>query len=291
MERATSHYAELLEQRFSNGMLAELQAYPNFVTWTLTQDDKKIPINPTTGRAASTTDPNTWTPLDEALDALKKGKGRGIGFVFSKEDPFTGIDIDHCVLNTKIIPEAREVVTNVWSYTERSPSQEGLHIIVKGTIPEGRRKDGIEIYSSGRYFTLTTNHLRGTPDTIEERQSQLITLYASLTPKETSREAFKPKDQQLYVSDRTLLEKAQNARNGAYFTTLYRGSVAGFGSKSEADFTLVLLLLYWSNDDTEQVKRLFRQSGLYDEKTDRQTAGSTYLDVTIANALKKRGKR
>ena len=94
-----------------------------------------------------------------------------------------------------------------------------------------------------------------------------------LSRKETPSEAFNPKYQQIYVSDETALKKAQNARNGECFTNLYRGTATGFRSKSEADFHLVLRLLYWTNDDVEQVKRLFRRSGLYDEKTDRPTKG------------------
>ena len=41
--------------------------------------------------------PNTWGNLEQALTALKTGNYHGIGFVFAEDDPFTGIDIDHCV--------------------------------------------------------------------------------------------------------------------------------------------------------------------------------------------------
>lgn len=88
-----------------------------------------------------------------------------------------------------------------------------------------------------------------------------------------------------------MLEKAENARNGASFTALYQGNIGGHTSKSEADFELVLRLLYWTNDDTDQVRRLFLGSKLADEKTLRPTKGTTYLDETIDNALKKRQKR
>ena len=89
-------------------------------------------------------------------------------------------------------------------------------------------------------------------------------------------------------SDAEVLEKAQSARNSARFQALWSGDISGFKSKSEADFTLVLYLLYWTNDDLAQTRRLFQQSGLYDEKTDRLTGEHSYLDVTIYNALKKR---
>lgn len=289
LEYNPEHYAALLAERFSH-VLQELQPYPNFVTWTRTKDNKKIPLNPTTGRAASTIDSATWTPIDQALDELRKGRGISIGFVFAENDSFTGIDIDHCVLKNDLSPQASEIITLLDSYTELSPSHTGLHIIVKGSIPDGRRKDSIEIYSTGRYFTLTTNHLIGTSDTIELRQSQLDILYASLSEYKPVLETPKAPEHQLFVSDEKVLEKAENARNGASFTALYNGNIAGYHSKSEADFVLILRLLYWCNDDIAQVKRIFLQSGLADEKTLRPTNGTDYLSYTVENALKKRRK-
>jgi len=89
-------------------------------------------------------------------------------------------------------------------------------------------------------------------------------------------------------SDAEVVEKARSARNGESFAALWQGNISGYMSKSEADFTLVLRLLYWTNDEIAQTKRLFQQSGLYDEKTERPTGEHSYLDVTIYNALRKR---
>ena len=71
----------------------------------------------------------------------------------------------------------------------------------------------------------------------------------------------------------------------------WRGDIADYRSKSEADFDLVLRLLYWTNDNVAQTKRLFRQSGLYDEKTDAPRGKGTYLDYTVENAIRKRRRR
>jgi primase-polymerase (primpol)-like protein len=50
------------------------------------------------------------------------------------------------------------------SYTEISPSGTGVHIYTKAKLPStGRRKNNIEFYNSGRYFTVTGWHLEGTP--------------------------------------------------------------------------------------------------------------------------------
>ena len=295
-----SRYAEALAERFSHGVLEDLQAYNHFVVWKKTPENKKIPFDPTSKSLARTDDPNTWGNLEQALTALKTGNYHGIGFVFSEDDPFTGIDIDHCVSKNQgtdsSVPyiytdEASKLMTDLWSYTELSPSKTGLHILVQGTIPEGRRKHSVEVYTTARYFTITTNQVKGTPETIEARQPQLDQLYASLSPQQNRRQAAPHQEYQIFVSDETVLEKAYNAGNGEDLKSLYNGNIARFKSKSHADWQLVLWLLYYSNDDVAQVRRLFLQSGLVDEKTLSSRGDSTYLDVTIANALRKRHLR
>ncbi len=54
----------------------------------------KIPKDPKTGANASSTDPDTWASIQEALIAMEAYGFDGIGFVFSESDPFTGIDLD-----------------------------------------------------------------------------------------------------------------------------------------------------------------------------------------------------
>ncbi len=272
----------------SDSILDMLRPFPQFVVWKYTIVDgkpKKPPFDPKTGQLANPTNRNTWSSLEQAQQALKTGMYNGLGFVFSEDDPFTGIDIDHCVLNNHITPEVEELITDLWSYTELSPSHTGLHILVAGTIPEGRRKGNIEMYSTERYFTLTTNHLKGSPETIEERQTALDRLYARLTSQPQPREhsVF------AYVrDDDAVLKKAMDEAQDAMFIRLFNGDTTGFTSKSNADFTFILKLLYWCNNDVDQVRKLFLKSGLVDEKTLSRRGDSTYLDVSIENALKKR---
>ncbi len=284
------HYAPEQQETSSHPILEALQPYPQFVVWKYSMVDgkpKKPPYSPATGHLASPTNPDTWSSLDQAMKALKTGKYNGLGFVFSEDDPFTGIDIDHCVLNNRINPEAQEVISELWSYTELSPSHTGLHILVEGTIPEGRRRENIEMYATERYFTLTTNHLKGSPDTIEDRQKELDRLYEQLTPHQ------EPREHVVYertASDEAVLKRAIDEVKDALFIRLFNGDTTGFTSKSNADFTFILKLLYWCNDDVDQVRKLFLKSGLVDEKTLSRRGDSAYLDVSIDNALKKRNK-
>jgi hypothetical protein len=67
------------------------------------------------------------------------------------------------------------------SYSEVSLSGTGIHIIARGSVPAGRKVDGVEIYSSRRCFVMTGQHLDGTPLTIEDRDEIVNELWSELT--------------------------------------------------------------------------------------------------------------
>ena len=79
--------------------------------------------------------------------------------MFSSGDPFAGIDLDKCrdPESGEIEPWAQEILDRVpGAYVEASPSGRGMHIIVKGKVRDGgMRKGKIEMYSCGRFFTVT----------------------------------------------------------------------------------------------------------------------------------------
>jgi len=186
-QRSYAGYSQDLRERFQSGMLSELTPYPQFVVWKYTMEQKKLkkrPFNPQTNVPARTNDPNTWTRIEPALKALATGRYNGIGFVFSESDPFTGTDLDNCVSKDgSIALWAQEIITSLASYTEYSPSKLGVHILTQASLPGAGRKIGhVEMYAEGRFFTLTTDHVPGTPFTIADRQQQQTGLYTSLVP-------------------------------------------------------------------------------------------------------------
>jgi primase-polymerase (primpol)-like protein len=84
----------------------------------------------------------------EALEAYKHAEFAGLGFMFSSGDPYTGVDLDDCVAeDSEIELWALEIVRYFNSYTEFSATGTGLHIIVRGDVPN-RRKGDLEVYSS-----------------------------------------------------------------------------------------------------------------------------------------------
>ena len=147
-----------------NKIPAELTALPQWVCAYA----NKVPINPKTGRNASVTDPTTWGTFVEAVAAGCPH----IGFVFTEQDPYTGIDLDD-PLTTEQKKRHGKIVREFESYTETSRSGNGVHIIVKGKIPCAVKRDKFEVYDRGRYFIMTGKHIDGYPDTIEERQGLL----------------------------------------------------------------------------------------------------------------------
>lgn len=118
-------------------------------------NDTKVPINLKTGNPAKSNDPSTWVPFSFTKGALFRHKCDGLGFVL--QPPFVGIDLDDCVVNGEINPFGKNVIEKLSSYTEYSPSGTGIHIICIGSIPKALKKDGVEVYTSGRFFTVTGN--------------------------------------------------------------------------------------------------------------------------------------
>src|SRR5664280_2818775 len=88
----------------------------------------KVPIDPHTGRRAKTNDSTTWSDNETALAAVEKYGLEGVGYVFSEDDPFRGIDIDNCrnPETGSIAPWAQEMTASLTTYTEVSPSGTGL---------------------------------------------------------------------------------------------------------------------------------------------------------------------
>lgn len=131
----------------------ELLDYKQWVLWRRAEVNgrfTKIPISPWSGKAAACDRPQTWSTYKHVRYAARRFSCNGIGIVFTKGDPFCGIDLDQCRTHEgSISAEALEIVDRIGSYAEFSPSGTGIHILLKAQLPAmGRRKDKIEIYDS-----------------------------------------------------------------------------------------------------------------------------------------------
>ena len=280
----------------AEGIPEALRDQRSWVVWR-TERQKgravKPPFTPRTGRKASCSDPSTWGTFDEALVALAEGFYDGIGIQLTP--PFVGVDLDGCRHpETGFIDEgAMAIIEQLDSYTEVSPSGRGIHILTEGQLPpEGRRTQGVEIYDRRRYFTVTGQHLAGTPLTVESRSVELAALHRQLfgspspVPRTTGPEGSSKKTHtSVSLADEALVDKMKDAGNGELFDRLWRGEWEGkYRSPSDADAALCCILAFWTGRDAERMDRLFRQSGLYRSKWDERRGSRTYGDMTIAQA-------
>ncbi len=269
---------------------SELLEYKQWVLWRRAEVNgrtTKMPISPWSGKVASCDKPQTWSTYRHVSYASRRYACDGVGFVFTDSDPFCGIDLDQCrTINGVITPKALELIETFGSYTELSPSATGAHILIKAKLRgNGRRTGQVEIYDSGRYFTVTGKHLAGTPLVIHSRQQELDTLMNQLfapvvsMPMETLPVAAN-------ISDEELIERAKNARDGQRFRRLWSGDASEYGNDhSRADLALCRTLAFWCGGNSERIDRLFRRSGLMREKWDRRTGATAYGALTIRAAL------
>jgi primase-polymerase (primpol)-like protein len=151
----------------SENIPADLREYPQWVVWNWNWNGKKWdkpPLSVATGRKCSKTDPRNWSKFDEALAAHLAGSFDGVGFCFTENDPFAGVDLDSCRdPNTGVIDSSvMWILETLDGYTEISPSDCGLKIFVRGKLQLGNHADtngGIEMYDRGAYFTVTGNEV------------------------------------------------------------------------------------------------------------------------------------
>lgn len=83
------------------------------------------------------------------------------------------------------------------------------------------------------------------------------------------------------LDDQTLLDLARRAANGATFERLWRGDTSEYrDDQSAADLALCTMLAFWTGKDEYRIDSLFRQSGLYRQKWERDE----YRERTIRRA-------
>ena len=271
----------LVPSRPYEAIPAELKDLPRWLMWRFVQVGErktKVPFQ-RNGSKASSTNPATWCSFQEAVEARTQGFD-GIGFVFSQADDICGIDLDHHKgADGQLDAFAVDILKRLDSYAEFSPSGEGIHIILRGDIPRGRKDSdrGLEAYPTGRYFTFTGRHVPGTPRTVKKRHDAVAKFYGEFFPE---KQADLPKasgndyplkpTRATNLDDAALLAKARSAKDGAIFARLWAGDSGDYGGdESRADAGLLSRLRFWTGADKARSIALFGQSGLADTKWQR----------------------
>ncbi|MCM3030354.1 phage/plasmid primase, P4 family [Niallia sp. MER 6] len=280
-----------------NEIPAELKALPQWILWKSEKKNgryTKVPCQ-VNGEMAQANNRSTWSTFATAVKFYLEGDYDGIGFVFSRQDNYIGIDIDKCVVEGRPNAFATEIIDTLDSYTEFSPSEKGIHIIIKGNLPQsvlgtGRKntKHGLEIYSYGRYFTFTGN--RENSNEIYDRTDELAEVFEQYFDDSDIQGRVNlaefEKDE-IKISNETLWERIFRSKNGDEIRSLYNGNLIN-DDHSASDLALCNHLAFWTGKSATRMDAMFRETGLMRDKWDvihfRET-NETYGERTIGTAI------
>ncbi len=260
--------------------------------WVCHRDGEKVPIDPKTGRSAKANDPTTWGTFEQATGWAAQ-HGGGIGFEFTADDPFCGIDLDHVIgEGGTLTQEARAIVDSLDTYTEVSPSGTGLHLIARAAKPKGgSRRGGFEMYDSARYFRMTGNVFDG-HSAINDRQEAVEAVHTRHVakpqevpsrPASTAQEELdwdsevvavdtlvpQPPAQNAPLDAEAVIERMRNSPSWPAISRLLDGDTSDKdGNHSDADMALCNHLAYYCDRDERLMDEMFRRSGLMRDKWD-----------------------
>lgn len=286
----------------------ELQKFPliyynipeelrNYKNWLVHK--KKVPYSPVTFKRGNSVE--VCGTLLQAIEALKTGKFDGLGFHFDNT-PFTGVDIDKHIENGKISKYASNIINKLSSYTEYSPSKTGVHIIVIGELKNSLKnsKKGLEMYSSGRYFTFTCESLNNTPKQINERQEELEEIYEAnkldqgasavkIDPAKYKKIWDEKQDERDEEAERIVNLATKYDCTGKFNALFYEGNTELYnGDSSSADIALMLILCYWCKCDPLLMHAAFNKSRLAKRKKWQEGNANNpmyYRTLTINKAI------
>ncbi len=268
---------------------AELRALDHWLVWryevrggrrTKVPYDAKHPR-----RRASSTNPATWSSFETTVEAAQWSDTDGIGFAVEGTE-YVAVDLDGCV-NQHAEPHqaAIEIIDELDSYTEISPSGRGLRIVVRAALHSERNStkgtpwgDEFAVFARGKYLTLTGD-VFGERGEIRERQQQLDRVVLRMLP---ARRTSHPPTGAFSPTDEEVISRAFTSKSGRRIQALYNGDSNEYDSPSEADCALVAALaFYFYSQDEEQLARILRGSARAREKLNRED----YVQRTVSKAV------
>lgn len=305
----------------ADGIAADLVVLARWVCWRLQPRRggwAKMPVNPDTGRPIDALDSANWLPIELAEAAVKAGKADGIGLVLIPNDDLVALDLDNVVDDQgRLSPVAAEIVSQLGTYTEISPSGRGIRCFARAHLTFSNRKCAtVEVFNSDKFATVTGWRWPGSAANPVRCQAALDALVRRFCPAKPSSESRSTKRSVVNpgrlsipdggnvsryhsrlsgspprpgdragvesdaLADEELIARARVA--SPKFARLWDGNWEGYPSQSEADLALIQVLAYRTRGDAERIDRLFRRSGLMRGKWDKGSL--TYGRRTIDKA-------
>lgn len=247
-------------------------------------------------------DETRFNHLDKVLPLTSSKYGIGFGIF----DTFGAIDLDHCLNEEgKIIQDdfskiVIDIVKNLNTYTEKSPSGTGLHLYfkikdLKLTSEEyskkyytnkrfnKEKKQGLEIYLSG----MTKKFLTITGDKLGQNEFREIS-FKELEPileKYMRRYTSKKEQSSLVTTTEDFLKIG--LEKDSLLIDLYNNTSHN-GNESEEDMKLLSKLAYYCNKDSQSMRQAFESSSYYmtkDEEHLQKWKRENYSENSIQRAI------
>ena len=283
---------EQREKALRTAVPDEMKKRPNWVvvkTWWNAEKGKynKRPVNCNSdkGEYAESDNPETWTTFDNALKYLKEKGGTTVAYALDGKDKVSCVDIDRCFdENGELSETAKEALKRSGAtYAEKSVSGNGLHIFGKTSGMDIRTfsKNGdLEFYQKEHFIAMTGDGAK-TKDLINFDTCGMKPYLESKCEKRIEwKGVCKGENGLSSMSDKDVVEKASEAKNGDKFKRLYAGEDLQ-NNHSNSDMSLMNILAYWCNGDKEQMLRIFATSGLF-----RPNKSPDYYEGTAIKALR-----
>ena len=239
----------------------------------------KVPFNPDGYKIK--VGQNSGYSFANVLTAYQQGGFEGIGILLG--DGLCGVDLDYCLIDGQPNREAQQILSELDSYAEKSPSGKGLHIIFQTDSdfnPETKRRLSLEIYAKWRFFTVTGERI-GTLSKINFIPRQTVQHWCDkyLPSYKQSVSMHTP----VNVTPQMMIERASR---DTVLNQLWYGR-HDIKDDSIADFRLCLKLAYYTAGNASAIDLLFRASALMRDKWDEMRSTQTYGQLTISEALKR----
>lgn len=274
-----------------------LLSYLQWVCWRYVdrgkgQKSDKQPVNPRTLGNAGVRWANTWTSFDEAFATYLRHCNQtihGIGFVLTPKDPYVVVNLDACVYEEKIESTAEQIVSDLGSYTEVSPSGHGLRILLACPgFHDNARREAFEVYSHSRYVTITGQHVAETSHAISIVSADVISALVPSVPEPGASIQKQGAMPALYpVGDRELWERIfTHDQYGVDHRCRFQGdSSLDRGDHSFTVIRLLNCLARWTHCDAGRMRAMMLLSPLTNEKWFEKRGARDWLDYQIADAI------
>ena len=275
--------------------MKELQQYNQWILWK-NENGNKVPYS-IKGHRASVINKAHWCSYEQVWKAYYNatdGEFSGVGFVLTEEDPFVFVDLDIKSAEDECLsPLFSKICDFAGSYSEFSPSQKGIHLILKSDLQFSAMKTRvIEIYRSGRYMTMTLNETSSSTGSINRNDlllntllsirdctmenvrsliskfsigiddAQLYTAFSIKQNSNSSKASEKPSvpASACSLQPHEILQKIMSSDKMARDYMLYSSTQTAVGdrSSSQCDMALANILVYFNEHDREQAIAMFQ---------------------------------